>query len=345
MNPRIACFVLIACIGLISAKSGNSAPLDSKLLPLVPPGSQVISGFENNQRVHMAGGPLLLSTHNNSLDLQDWVSIAAVDPERMYSEILQVTFAPPDAFLREHLLLVSGKFHREQIFRAAESNGATRTTYLAETVLVIEPFAREKADMTDSRWLAILDDRIAIFGTRWMVEQALTRFENRAIPDPNLLKRLALFHSDVDSWNLIMSMPFPASSIFLQALSPWSKIFDSAEYLMVSTSFDTRIRVDFQLQIKSENRKVDLNERAAQFSRAFAQEGDGEGSWQPVLKNLEFDQNGIKASILLSNKEFVSWKSNQVRRNTDSISIARERTKQDQTGPTTILSLREGSNQ
>ena len=345
MHPRIACFVLIACIELICAKIGNSAPLDFKLLPLVPPGSQVISGFENNRRVHMAGGPLLLSTHNNSLDLQDWVSIAAVDPERMYSEILQVTFAPPDAFLREHLLLVSGKFHREQIFRSAEMNGATRTTYLAETILVIQPFAREKAEMTDERWMAILDDRIAVFGTRWMVEQAVSRFENRAAPDPALMKRLALFQHDVDSWNLIMSMPFPASSIFLQSLSPWSEIFDSAEFLLVSTSFDTKIRVDLQLQVKDGKRKADLNERASQFSRAFAQDGGGEDGHLPDLKSLEVNQNGIKASILLSNKEFVSWKSNQVRRNSDTLSIAREQTRQEPTGTSTILSLRDGSNQ
>jgi hypothetical protein len=346
MHPRIACFVLIACFELICARAGNSAPLDFKLLSLVPPGSQVISGFENNKRVHMAGGPLLLSTHNNSLDLQDWVSIAAVDPQRMYSEILQVTFAPPDAFLREHLLLVSGKFNREDIFRSAELNGATRTTYEAETILVIEPFAREKADMADTRWLAILDDRIAVFGTRWMVEQAVSRFENRAVPDPALMKRLALFRHDVDSWNLIMSMPFSAASIFLQPLSPWSEIFDRAEYLMVSTSFDTKIRVDILLQVKDENEKIDLNQRAAQFSRAFAHEGDGEANHLPDVKNLEVNQNGVKGSIVLSNSEFISWKSGQIRRNNDSFSIAREEKNKnpDHTGTSTVLSLRDQSN-
>ena len=343
MQPRIAIFVLIICFELINAKVGKSAPLDFKLLSLIPPGAQVISGFQNNQRVHVAGGPLLLSTHNNGLDLQDWVAIASVDPERVYNEVMQVTFAPPDAFLREHLLLVSGKFHREQIFHSAEMNGATRTTYLAETILVIQPFLREKDEMMDTRWLAILDDRIAVFGTRWMVEQAISRFENRAVPDPALLKQLALFRHDVDSWNLIKSLPFPASSIFLQPLSPWSEIFDRAEYLMVSTSFDTKVRVDFLVKVQEEKGQAGLNERASQFSRAFAQGTADVDGRLPELKNLQVDQNGIKASVILSSKEFVAWKSNQMLRNHESLSVAREATKADQTGTSPILSLRDDS--
>jgi len=344
MHPRIAFFVLLACFNLIYPKVGNAAPLNSKLISLIPPGSQVVSGFENNQRVHAAGGPLLLSTHNNSLDLQDWVALAGVDPERVYSEILQVTFAPPDAFLREHLLLVSGKFRREQIFHSAELNGATLTTFHDETILVVEPFEREKASMSDTRWLAILDDRIAVFGTRWMVEQAVSRFEDHAVPDPALMKKLALFRHDVDSWNLIKSMPFPSSSIFLQALSPWSDIFDRAEYLLVSTSFDTKIRVDFLVQVKENGKAIDLNERASQFSRAFAQGTAGEDGRLPEVKNLQVDQNGIKASIVLSNIEFVTWKRSQIRSNNDSLNMARQAAKPDHTGTSTIMSLRDDSN-
>jgi hypothetical protein len=344
MHPRIAIFVLIACFEFLCSKVGYSAPLDFKLLSLVPPGAQVVSGFQNNQRVHAASGPLLLSTHNNGLDLQDWVSIAGVDPERRYDEILQVTFAPPDAFLKEHLLLVSGKFRREKIFHSAELNGATRAKYLAETLLVIEPLAREKEEMEDTRWLAILDDRIAIFGTRWMVEQAVRRFENRAVPEPALVKHLALLRHDVDSWNLIMALRFPATSVFLQPTSPWSGLFDHAEYLLVSTSFDAKIRVDLLLQIKDEKRSVDLNQRAVQFSRAFAPDGSGDGSRPPEIKNLQVEQNEVRASIVLSNKEFVDWKNGQVRRNFDSLNVAHQEARPEHSGTNPILSLRDQSN-
>lgn len=339
MHPRIALFVFIACLGLICSRIGISAPLDSKLLALIPPGAQVVSGFENNQRVHAAGGPLLLSTHNNGLDLQDWVSIAGVDPKRVYEEILQITFAPPDAFLSEHLLLVSGTFHHEQIFHSAEVNGATRTTYLGETILVIEPFAREKEDMKDTRWLAILDDRVAVFGTRWMVEQALGRFQSRAVPDPVLMKRLALFRHDVDSWNLIMSMPFPATSVFLQPLSPWPEIFDHADFLMVATSFDTKVRVDFLLRVKDGQGSIDLNKKSAQFSRAFTHD-----TAAPEVKNVQLEKNGIRASLVLSTKDFLEWKHGQLARNNDSLNVAREEAKPEQTGTTPSLSLRDQSN-
>src|SRR5215469_10404540 len=138
MRPRIANCAFLAALGAIWVGNATSAPVDLKLLSLVPPGAQIVSGFEN--KPNKAGGPLLMTTINNVLDLDDLRSLAGVDPKRGFTEVIEVTFAPSGAALNQHLLLTLGKFNRDRIFSAAELNGATRVKYLSETVLTIQPF-------------------------------------------------------------------------------------------------------------------------------------------------------------------------------------------------------------
>jgi len=325
MRPRIANCAFLAALAAIWVGNATSAPVDLKLLSLVPPGAQIVSGFEN--KPNKAGGPLLMTTINNVLDLDDLRSLAGVDPKRGFTEVIEVTFAPSGAALNQHLLLTLGKFNRDRIFSAAELNGATRVKYLSETVLTIQPFSREKEQMKDTRWLAILDDRAAIFGTQWMVQQALNRFENRTTPDPVLMKRLALFHRDVTSWNVLTSLPNLRQSEFLQSRGPLSDLFDGADVMMVGVCFESKVRVDLLLDASDDPGAVDVKEKAAKFSRTFAQETVGDDGRMPQLKNLKVEANGVRASIVLSNDEFVLWKSGQVRRDQASLDGARRRAK------------------
>jgi hypothetical protein len=288
----------------------------------VPPGAQIVSGFEN--KPNKTGGPLLLTTLNNVLDLDDWRSLSGVDPKRSFNEVIEVTFAPAGTALNEHLLLTSGKFQRESIFHAAELNGAKPISYLGESVLVIEPFSREKMQMKDTRWLVILDDRIAVFGTVWMVQQAVSRFENRAGPDPVLMKRLSLFRRDVDSWNVLMSMPGLRQSEFLQANGALSALFNGAELMMVAVRSESKIRVDLLMLVGTEQKTADLNQKAAQFSRAFSQEMVRDDH-SPQLKDLKVEENRVRASIVLSKDDFYLWKTGQMSRDKALIDLAVER--------------------
>jgi hypothetical protein len=325
MRPRIATCVFIALFTVVFVGVGPAAPVNLKLLPLVPPGAQIVSGFEN--KPNKAGGPLLLTTMNNVLDLDDLRSLFGVDPKRGFNEVIEVSFAPSGASLNEHLLLVAGSFNRDRIFSAAELNGATSAKYLSATVLTIQPFTREKGQMKDTRWLSIIDDRIAIFGTQWMVQQALNRYDNHASADPILMKRLALFRRDVGSWNVFSSMPNLRQSVFLQSRGPFSALFDGADVMMVGVCFDSKVRVDLLLNGSTQSGTVDIREKAAQFSRIFGQEWAGDNAHMPQLRGLKIEQNRVQASVVLSNDDFLQWKGGQVQRDQASLDLARGKAK------------------
>lgn len=321
MRPRLTNYVFSALLIAAFVEVGLAAPVDLKLLPLVPPGAQLVAGFVNTH--NKAGGPLMMTTANNVLDLDDWRSLAGVDPKTSFSEVIEVTFAPSGKKLNEHLLLAAGKFNQDRIFRAAELNVAQRIKYLAETVLIIEPFSREKREMRDIRWLAILDDRIAVFGTPWLVQQALSRFENRAIPDPILMGRLALFRRDVSSWNVLSSIPTPGQSVFLRSRSTFSALFEGTDLMMVGVRFDSKVRVDFVLHAPMEEGSVDLKIKAAQISRVFTMKEGGDNARSRKLKDVQVEENRLRASIVLSNDEFYLWKSGQIRLDSASLDLAR----------------------
>lgn len=327
MRPGHVRGVFFGLVAGVCAGVGFAAPMDLKLLPLVPPGAQIVSGFEN--KPSKAGGPLLLTTLNNVLDLDDWRSLSGVDPRRSFNEVVEVTFAPAGTSLNEHLLLAAGRFQHDTIFHSAELNGAASIKYSGENVLVIEPFSREKMQMKDTRWLVILEDRIAAFGTPWMVQQAVNRFENRASPDPVLMKRLSLFRRDVDSWNVLMSMPGLRQSVFLQANGALSALFDGAELMMVAVHYESKVRVDLMMLVGTEQGSVDLKQKAAQFGRAFSQEVTRDNDHSPQLKDLRVEENHVRVSILLSKDDFSLWKTGQMSRDKALIDLAVERAKKE----------------
>jgi hypothetical protein len=106
-----------------------------------------------------------------------------------------------------------------------------------------------------------------------------------------------------------------------------SALFEGAEVMMVGVCFESKVRVDLLLQASDDPEAADVKEKAAQFSRAFAQETVGDDGRKPQLKNLNVEANGVRASIVLSNDEFVLWKSGQVSRDQASLDVARRRAK------------------
>ena len=114
--------------------------------------------------------------------------------------------------------------------------------------LLIKPFARERGDMLDTRWLVILDNRTGMLGTPWLVQQALRRYADHSVPDSILEERLSLLRRDVTSWNVIAGSPANAENInFAQPHSAWAQLQQDADVLMVGARFGTKIRIDFSI--------------------------------------------------------------------------------------------------
>lgn len=324
MHLRIGNVGLIGTLAAICGQAAFAGPADFKLLPLIPPGAQLVAGFEARQNQYKTGsGSLLLITVNNVLDLQDWVAISGVDPKRTFKEVVHVSLAHPGETLSEHLLLISGTFDSKRIFRSAELNGAQPFKYLAEPVLSIEAFERERMETQDTRWLAILEDHIVVFGTPSMVQQALNRFEHRVPADPALINRLILFNPDVSCWNLMTSMPKTSQDVFLDSLGPWSTVFEDAELLMVGVHADSNVRVDLSVITAGGSERADSQGKVTQFAQifgTFVREGDRKRG----LRNLEVKKDRIQASILLSGKDFIAWSTGQSSHNNELRDVARE---------------------
>lgn len=254
----------------------------------------------------------MLSTHNDRLDLDDWQGLAGVDNKRVIDEVIEVAASSASGRLTEHLLLVAGHFDRERIFKAAELNGAERSTYEGETALLIKPFDREQGEMLDTRWLVILNDRIAMLGTPTMVQNALRRYAAHADIDMPLMERLAQMRRDVTSWTVLLGSPKTEGSLaFTQPNSVLTRLLDGAEVLMIGARFSARIRVDFLLHGRNHHQSEFLTEKSASFADVFAKEplllAALPQQEQDRLGDLSMGRESVQGSVQLSQKEFEQW--------------------------------------
>lgn len=285
---------------------GLASPLNNRLLPLVPSGAEIVAGFENYPDPHRHG-QLLLTPHNNRLDLADWQGIAGVDPKRNYQEFIEVTASgAQQGKLSEHMLLVAGVFDRERIFKAAEINGAERTEFQSEPVILVKPFAREQAEMADTRWLVILENRIAMLGTPSLVQRALNRYAAHADIDMPLMERLSQLHRDVSSWNVIVTSTRPDVKVLVGSSTQWDHLLEGSEVLMVGARFGPRVRVDFSLHADGVHGSEFFVEKASCFAEVFRDEVPrGIRNWRQ--QNVLLEPGRVQSSIEMSKGQFEMW--------------------------------------
>ncbi len=295
---------------MISA-NGAASPLSSRLLSLVPPGAEIVGGFEN-QADSSKHGRLLLTTHNNRLDLDDWQALAGADSKRVFEEVIEVAKGGPSGSISEHMLLVAGRFDCERIFRSIQENGAEATQYQGYSVLLIKPFKREQGDMLETRWLVILDNRIGILGTPSISQKAIDRYAEHSLPDPILQERLALLRHDVTSWNVLAVSRMAANHIlFAQQHSPWAELQRNTDVLMVAARFGSKIRIDFSVAATAAESPDFFTRKAAFFADALKVEPNPEPTAlidvPRRLANFSVESSRVQGSVELSSKEFEAW--------------------------------------
>jgi hypothetical protein len=191
---KLLSMVLLAFfkVALVSAVTPNS-----RLLSLVPPSAQVVAGMSASSSGSQPGSFLLI-THNNSVDLDDFIALTGGDPARVIQQVIMVAADGGPGTLTEHSLLAIGHFDPTLTHRPTA--GASASRYRDIPVLVVQPFARERADLNDVRWLAMIDSDVTLFGTIAMVKQELDRYLNRSAADPFFVQKLAELRRDDDTW-------------------------------------------------------------------------------------------------------------------------------------------------
>jgi hypothetical protein len=305
MLSKLRSYTCVAVLMAGVATRGFASPAESKLLSLVPAGSEIVAGIEDphNPGSH---GRLLLVTHNNNLDFTDWVALTGVDPHRKVDEVIEVSASSSRGELKEHLLLVEGSFDKERIFHAAEYNGATEMKYKGEEVLSVKAFPREQQEMADTRWLAILDDRTAVFGTPLLIQEALNRYAEHAETDSLFAERLAQLRPDVNSWNvLVMSADMLARHVAPDNFhGPWTHILDGADELTVGIHYGSTVRVDFAAHT---NKEQQPSEVAALFAQPQMVKAGLSKTLRLRLEGLTVERNRVQGSVVLPGKQFDTW--------------------------------------
>ncbi len=197
--------LVIALLCLFAVPLSQALSPEPRLLSLVPPGAKIVAGIESHPPKDRAGSFVLI-TRNNTLDLEDFYALTGVDSTRNVHKAIFVALGDNTGHLSEHSLLMMGHFDQPRIYKSAVDGGARAFEYSGVDVVEIQPFLRERGEMNDVRWLAIVDSNVLLFGTIASVQQELGRHLANSPADPFLVRELAHMHSDDETW-CVLSAP------------------------------------------------------------------------------------------------------------------------------------------
>jgi hypothetical protein len=219
------------------------------------------------------------------------------------TEVIEVASSSEAGFLDDHLLMLKGHFDRELLFDNALHTGNETTHVSGEELLVIRPFRRERRESAGIRWLAILKDKILLFGVPALVEKALTRFERGEPADPILLKRLGELNSDVDSWSIIaLTRSDRGHRVLLDdRLAFLTGILQNAEEFAIGIHYAHNARVSFAIHATDVSR-IPSDLTLSAFARAGLL-----SARRLELQNASSDQGRMRGSFLVQEQEFGDW--------------------------------------
>jgi hypothetical protein len=281
---------------------------DAKLLSLVPPTAQSVAGMIAPRR-GTEPSSFLLITHNSLMDLNDFIALSGADDSRVMEQVIMVASDGGGA-PAGHSLLASGHFDQGLIYRSAYGSGAgaNATRYRGIPVLAMQPFARERDSFHDVRWLAVMDSKLALFGTMDIVQQELDRYMAHSVADPALERRLAHLRRDDATW-CVATLPDHNSEI-----KAVFKMLDGrlADLLRAGDTIEFGVRYGRQVEFEYE---VGLASRHdAESVQAFLQPpliGPKEPSSLPVAHLMSVD-DGVRGVLKVSKERYEAWKAEVV---------------------------------
>jgi hypothetical protein len=288
----------------MSSAHAFSSPAQEHLLRLVPPDAEIVAGIEDPHHGDQSGR-LLIVTHNDNVDLRDWLTLAGVDDRQEVDKLIQVAMSSSRGELSEHLLLVQGSFNGRRILESAERNGGVASSYEGVRVVIVKPFAREQQEMPDTRWLAILNDDTVIFGTPGPVKSALERYVSRSAADSQLVTRLMRLKPDVNCWS-VLTMPGAILATHLRAGvvdETGAALLRRVSGVAIGIHYGSKARVDFA-----------FNAEDAAAATSLATAMSAQPHLLPIADKLRthfagvsVHQNEVRGSVLVAGKEFGSW--------------------------------------
>ena len=296
--------IAVSVMSLTCVRALGSSPAEDRLLRLVPANAAIVAGIQDphdgDQR-----GRLLIVTNNNNVDVNDWIALAGVDGRQQVDRLITVAMPSSRGDLAEHLLLARGSFEGGRILNQAERNGGGRSEYRGVRIVELKPFQREEKGMIDTRWLTVLDDNTAIFGTPAIVKSALDRYLSSSVADAALVKQLMTLRPDVNCWS-ILALPGAVLARHLRAGvvdETGAMLLRRISNVAVGMHYGSKERVDFAMRTNS-----------PEAATALAAAMDGRSHLMPIADTLRarraavsVKQNEVRGSVRVKDKEFGSW--------------------------------------
>lgn len=285
---------------ILCAAIAPATPPDPRLLSLVPHDPQLLAGISSSP----GEGHFLLFTGNNEVDLQDFVALSGVDDTRVIRQVILVASLNV-AGQAEHSLLASGHFDQARIFTAAVQNGAGVGEYRGMKLLVLQPFARERAVLKDVRWLAILGSGLALFGTTASVQEEMDRYVDRNAPDPWLTQKLAHLHSDDETWCVVENVTLngDAQRALSRLDATLAGLTGNGDAFQFGIHLGRRVRFEYEITRASGGSPQPI---FARLVRSLAGEGIKESSLMPASQTTS-DGQSERGELQVSRARYETW--------------------------------------
>jgi hypothetical protein len=307
--------VLVVLIFLLTIAPGSAVSPNPNLVALVPPTARMVAGMIAPQRGRVPTSFMLI-THNNLLDLNDFITLSGADNSRVIEQIIMVASDGGGGMLTEHSLLASGHFDQGLIYRSANrSVGASAAKYRGIPVLVVQPFARESDSFHDVRWLAVMDSNLAVFGTVASVQQELDRHLDHSVADPALGRRLAHLRRDDATW-CVATLPDhngEIQSAFEMLDARLAELLRPGDTLEFGTHYGRQVEFEYEVGLASSH---DVESVLASLQPPVTG-----SSLLPVAELIKID-GGIRAVLKVSKDRYEAWKAGVVAAQSDLPAVA-----------------------
>jgi hypothetical protein len=300
--------IAVSAMSLTCVRALGRSPAEDRLLRLVPANAAIVSGIQDPHHEDQSGR-LLFVTDNNNADLNDWIALVGVADHQEVDGLIEVAMPSPRGDLADHLLLARGSFEGGRILNQAERNGGGRREYRGMRIVELKPFQREEKEMIDTRWLTVLGDNTAIFGTPVMVMRALDRYLSSSATDGVLVKRMMTLRRDVNCWS-ILALPGAVLARHLPA-----GVVASSETVLRGVS-NVTVGVHYGSGIHGSGERVDfsIGTNSPEVATALAAAMNGRSHLMPIADTLRarlaavsVEQNEVRGSVRVKDKEFSSW--------------------------------------
>lgn len=296
--------ILIALFSLFAASYSQGLSSDTRLLSLVSPSAQIVAGMDSPPPKDLPGS-FVLMTHYNRVDLSDVLALTGVDSTLSIQHAIFIAKNDIAGYLNEHSLLMSGHFDQPRIYKSAIEGGARVVQYHGLSVLAVQPYARERGEMDDVRWLAVLGSDLLLFGSVPSVREELDRYLAHSVSDPALTQKLARLRRDDETWTMVLRPARnPEIQHVLAALDPrLGELAENADAFLFGIRYHRQ--VEFEYEATTPASGVPANTSSGPVMHSFVE--PGKGSALLSSPNLTGDDSNVRGIVKISVERFRAW--------------------------------------